>query len=182
MMASTTPRVAVLVDRLSNEMEVLYPIWRLREEGVEVRVLTKDGQPPGPGENGLAMEKFIPKADGVIADADPAEYDGVICPGGFSPDFLRALPEVKQFVAALNEAGKVVAAICHGIWIPISAGIVKGRTATSVPRIRDDVENAGARWVDEPVVRDGNLITSRRPGDLGVWCRAILEALGVSAG
>src|SRR5690606_18311584 len=106
-----------------NELEVLYPIWRLREEGVEVRVLTRDGRPPGPGENGMAMEKYILQADGTIAQARADDYDGVICPGGFSPDFLRSLPEVKGFVAELDAQGKVVAAICHGTWIPISAGI-----------------------------------------------------------
>src|SRR5690554_5056025 len=93
---SGTTRVAVLVDRLSNELEVLYPIWRLREAGIDVRVLTKDGLPPGPGENGMAMDKYIPEADGIIAEADPGDYDGVVCPGGFSPDYLRALPEVKR--------------------------------------------------------------------------------------
>jgi len=175
-MADRPLRVAVLVDRLSNELEVLYPIWRLREEGMEVRVLTRDGRPPGPGENGMLMEKYI-QADGTIADARADDYDAVVCPGGFSPDFLRTLPEVKEFVARMDAQGKVVAAICHGAWIPISAGIVRGRRLTSVPRIRDDVENAGAEWVDEEVVRDRNLITSRRPPDLGAFCRAIIAAL-----
>lgn len=169
-------KVAVLVDRWSNELEVLYPIWRLREEGVQVDVLTRDGELPGPGENGMSFDRYL-RVDGRIADAKAADYDGVICPGGFSPDYLRGLPEVKELVAALDREGKVVAAICHGAWIPISAGIVSGRKMTSVPRIRDDVENAGAQWIDEAVVTDGNLITSRRPPDLGPFCQAILAAL-----
>src|SRR5690606_3310029 len=100
-------RVAVLVDRLSNELEVLYPIWRLREEGIDVRVLTRDGNPPGPGENGMRMEGYIPRADGLIGEAKADDYDGVLCPGGFSPDFLRTLPEVKQFVSEMDRQGKV---------------------------------------------------------------------------
>jgi len=101
----------------------------------------------------------------------------VVIPGGYAPDYLRRKRELVEFVRRMAEAGKVVAAICHGGWMLCSARVVKGKRVTSVSAIRDDLENAGATWVDEPVVVDGNIVTSRVPDDLPAFLRAIISAL-----
>lgn len=105
------------------------------------------------------------------------EYDALIVPGGWMPDQLRRHAPVLQFVRSFNDAGKVIATICHGPWILISAKVVAGRTLTCTPGIKDGVINAGARYVDKPAVRDGNLISARRPSDLPDFCREIIAAM-----
>jgi len=106
-----------------------------------------------------------------------ASLDALVVPGGFMPDQLRRDDDVKRITSAMHAAGKPVAHICHGGWIPISAGIVKGYTVTSTPGIRDDLVNAGATWVDQEVVVDRNQITSRRPDDLPAFCRALVQMM-----
>jgi protease I len=106
------------------------------------------------------------------------EFDALVIPGGYAPDILRRHKKVLDLTREIFEAGKPVAFICHAGWVPISAGIVKGKRGTSVGAIKDDLVNAGMLWEDSPVVVDGNMITSRTPADLGPFCRAIIGALG----
>ncbi|HEX3947084.1 MAG TPA: type 1 glutamine amidotransferase domain-containing protein [Acidimicrobiales bacterium] len=115
--------------------------------------------------------------DAVTADADPARYDAVVLPGGVAnPDRLRQDDDAVGFVRAFFEQGKPVAVICHGPWTLVEAGVLPGRTLTSWPSLRSDLENAGATWVDQEVVVDGNLITSRKPDDLDAFCEALVAA------
>jgi protease I len=120
--------------------------------------------------------------DKQVSDADPAEYDALVLPGGVAnPDFLRADPDAVRFVRDFFTAGKPVAAICHGPWTLIEAGVVDGRTLTSWPSLRTDLANAGATWVDEQVYVDNGLVTSRKPDDLPAFCDKMLEEIAEGA-
>ena len=165
-------KVLVLAADLFEDMELLYPVYRLREEGVEVTIagLTTD---PVTGKKGHGPVEV----DTTVDQVEATGYDALVIPGGFAPDKLRRSPAVLSLVEAFNAATKPVAFICHAGWVPISAGIIKGRRATSVDAIRDDMVNAGADWVDEACVVDGNLISARTPADLGPWMQALLAAL-----
>jgi protease I len=164
-------RVAILVENFYEDLELWYPYYRLKEAGAEVTLL-------GTGKGTYESKHGYPaEEDLVVDDAPPTEYDAVIIPGGYAPDHMRRHPPMIEFVRKAHEHGAVIAFICHGGWVPISAGILKGRTATSFFAIKDDMVNAGVSWVDEEVVRDGNLITSRSPRDLPAFGRAIVEAL-----
>jgi len=164
-------RIALLVAELYQELEFWYPYYRLREEGAEV-------VPVGP-EVKVYKSKLGYPAEAKLAaeDAEAAEFDGVVIPGGYAPDLMRRDPAMVRLVREAHAQGKVVAAICHAGWMLASAGILQGRRVTSVSSIKDDLKNAGAEWVDREVVRDANLITSRFPDDLPAFCRAISEAL-----
>jgi protease I len=165
-------RVAVLIAELFDEAELLVPYYRLREAGHEAVLL------------GTRIEEYrgkhgYPKwAEQAAAEADPADFDGAVIPGGFSPEYLRRDPHLVALVRRLVEAGKPVAAICHGPWLLVTAGVLAGRRVTSYPSLRPEIEYAGATWVDEEVVVDGPLITSRTPADLPGFLRAFLRALG----
>ncbi len=165
-------KVLVLAADLFEDMELLYPVHRLREEEVEVTIA---GLTPGPvkGKKGYGPLEV----DTTVDQVDGSGYDGLVIPGGFAPDKLRRSKDVLALVKAFNAASKPIAFICHAGWVPISAGIIKGRRATSVDAIRDDMVNAGADWVDEACVVDGNLISARTPDDLGPWMQALLAAL-----
>ena len=114
----------------------------------------------------------------LAADAAvPEDFAAVIVPGGYAPDKMRRYPAMLHLVRTVFERGGIVAMICHAGWVPISAGIIKGRRVTSTPAIKDDLVNAGATWVDQEVVVDGNLISSRKPDDLPAFCRAIIKAM-----
>jgi protease I len=164
-------RVACLVGDDYEDLEVWYPVLRLQEEGAMVDLI---GLEAGAcrGKHGYPC-----RAEKAIAQVDAGEYDALIVPGGWMPDKLRRHKEVLAFCQAFDAAGKVIGTICHGPWILISAKILKGRTLTSTPGIKDDVENAGAVWVDSEAVRDGNLVSARRPPDLPAFCRLLIEAL-----
>ena len=168
----TGRRVVVLAAELFEDIELLYPVHRLREEGVEVRLAGLDEQPVT-GKKGHGPVSV----DTVVDRIDVADVDALVIPGGYAPDKLRRSPDVLRLVERCNAASKPIAFICHAGWVPISAGVVKGRRATSVGAIRDDMVNAGADWVDEPCVVDGNLISARVPDDLGPWMQALLAAL-----
>ncbi len=164
--------VLLLVDEGYEDLEFWYPYYRLKEEGAEVIVGAHDAKEYG------SKHGYPAQADRKVGDLEPSEFDAVVIPGGtHCPDRLRRHREILAFVRAMDEAGKPVAAICHAGWVAVSAGIVKGRRMTSFSSIKDDCMNAGAKWVDEECVVDGNLITSRFPDDLPAFCRAIVWAL-----
>jgi protease I len=167
-------KVLVLAADLFEDMELLYPVYRLREEEVEVVIagLTRDDVKGKKGHGPV-------KVDATVEEVDGSSFDALVIPGGFAPDKLRRSKAVLSLVEGFNAAGKPIAFICHAGWVPISAGIIKGRRATSVDAIRDDMVNAGADWVDEACVVDGNLISARTPADLGPWMKALLAALDV---
>jgi protease I len=169
--AGMAKKIAVLLDEMVNEQEFIYPYYRLKEAGFEsVSVATE--KRVYKGKYGVP---FTP--DMLIEDVTPGEFDGVVVPGGYAPDFLRRTRAVLALVGEMNDKGKLVAMICHAGWVGISAGIVKGRTLTSTSTIRDDMSNAGAIWVDQSVVVDGNLVTSRSPADLPDFMREVLRVL-----
>ena len=155
-----------------EDMELLYPLYRLIEEDVAVTVAGLDDHPVT-GKKGHGPVPVDTTAD-QVAEAD---FDALVIPGGYAPDKLRRSEAVLGLVRDFDTAGKPVAFICHAGWVPISAKILKGRRATSVGAIRDDMVNAGVDWVDEAAVVDGNLISARTPADLGPWMKALLAAL-----
>ena len=165
-------RVAVLAETQYEDMELWYPLLRLREEGAEVKVVGTGSAPSYESKHGYPV-----KVDLAADEASADDFDAVVVPGGFAPDRMRRYPAVLDLVKGLWEQGKVVAAICHGPWVLVSAGILDGRRATSFYAIKDDVINAGATWVDEPVTVDGTLVTSRVPSDLPEFMRAIIDLL-----
>ncbi|MCG7205100.1 type 1 glutamine amidotransferase domain-containing protein [Streptomyces arenae] len=164
-------KILVLAADYFEESELLYPVIRLREEGAVVLVagttttLVK-------GKSG-----YPHPVDITFDDADEAGFDALVVPGGFAPDLLRRSARVLNLVRAFDRSGRPVALICHAGWVAASAGILPGRSVTSVAAIKDDLANAGANWKDEPVVADGNLISARLPRDLGPWMRALIAAL-----
>ena len=165
-------RVAVLAENNYQELELWYPLLRMREAGAEVTVVGMPGTEEYHSKLGYPV-KVDATADTVSAD----DFDAIIIPGGYAPDRIRRHQPMLDLVRGVFERGGVVAAICHAGWVPISAGIVKDRRVTSVSAIKDDLINAGAEWVDQEVVQDGNLITSRVPSDLPAFCRTIIAAL-----
>ncbi len=165
-------RVAILVDIMYQEMEVWYPLFRLKEAGAEVITVG-----PKAGETYGSKLGYPVQAEIAFSQARAADFDGVVVPGGYAPDHIRRHPEAVQFVRDVNTQGKMVAAICHGPWVLCSAGVLRGRKATSFFAIKDDVINAGADWCDAEVLVDGKLITSRKPEDLPAFCRAAIAAL-----
>jgi protease I len=168
-------RVAVLVERDYEDQELWYPLYRLREAGAEVVVI-------GP-QTGTYNSKHDYPVEATLAadDANPADFDGVVVPGGWAPDRLRRYASVTNFVKALHKAGKMVAAICHGPHVLISAGVVHGRRVAAVIALKDDLTNAGATFVDAEAVRDGNIISARTPDDLPAFMREVLAALETPA-
>src|SRR6476660_6174212 len=164
--------VLVLAADLFEDMELLYPVFRLREEGVVVTVAGLDDQPVH-GKKGYGPLAVDTTVDELSADT----FDALVVPGGVAPDKLRRSAKVLDLVRDFDAAGKPIAFICHAGWVAISAKILNGRRATSVGAIRDDMENAGVHWVDEATVVDANLISARTPDDLGPWMKALLAAL-----
>jgi protease I len=165
-------KVLLLAADLFEDMELLYPLYRLREEDVVVTVAGLNDHPVM-GKKGHGPVSVDTVVDGLAAQ----DFDGLVIPGGYAPDKLRRSPAVLGLVRDFDEAGKPIAFICHAGWVPISAKILKGRRATSVAAIRDDMINAGTDWVDDATVVDGNLISARTPDDLGPWMKALLQAL-----
>ena len=166
-------RIAILAGPEYEDLELHYPHLRLMEEGAEVKVLAVRKEVVK-GKHGLSVMADLP-----VTEAKSDDFECVVIPGGWAPDRLRRSIEVLDFVKDLHREGKVIAAICHGPQVLISAGILEGKRITCVSAVKDDVVNAGAEYVDAPVIRDGNIITSRVPGDLPFFCREIIEALNV---
>ncbi len=161
----------ILAENIYEDLELWYPKLRLIEEGAKV-VVAGTGEKFYKGKNGYPLE-----VDGSIKDYKAKDFDAVIVPGGFAPDKLRKYKEVTDFVADIQKQNKVVASICHGAWVLVSAKILKGKKVTCFSAIKDDVINAGAQYLDKEVVVDGKMITSRKPEDLPAFCREIIKAL-----
>lgn len=165
-------RVLIFAAPLYEELELWYPKIRLEEEGATV-VVAGLGDKVYHGKRG--SYPVVP--DTTVDQVEAREVDALVIPGGYAPDILRRNAKVLALTREIFEAGKPVAFICHAGWVPISAGIVRGRRGTSVGAIKDDLVNAGLHWEDSPVVVDGNLISSRTPADLGPFCRALIAQL-----
>ncbi len=164
-------RIAILVETLYEDLELWYPKIRLEEEGAEVHLIGMEKK-VYTGKRGYPVTP-----DMMVSRAAGEKWDGIIIPGGYAPDHIRRHPEMIRFVKEQFEQGAMVATICHAPWVAISAGIVKGKRMTGFFAVKDDIVNAGAEYLDEPVVVDGQLISSRHPNDLGYFCRAIIEYL-----
>jgi protease I len=168
-------KLAVLVDKLYEDLEVWYPLLRFREEGAQLVVVAADAGKGYDSKHGYPI-----KSHRAYGEIHAQEFDGVIIPGGYAPDHIRRYAKAIQFVREMHEAGKLVASICHGPWVLCSAGILKGRRATCFFAIKDDLIHAGARYEDAEVVVDENLVTSRTPEDLPAFCRACMRVLAAS--
>lgn len=165
-------RIAVLVDNLYQEMEVWYPLYRFREAGAETVLVAAQA-----GATYTSKFGYPAVADRSYADVNVAQFDGVVVPGGYAPDHIRRHAKANQFVHDMDAQGKLVASICHGLWVLCSASMLKGRRITSFFAVKDDCVNAGARWEDAEVVVDGNLVTSRKPEDLPAFCREAIRVM-----
>jgi protease I len=165
-------KIIILAENNYQELELWYPLLRLKEEGAEVVVV-------GSGSSSTYTSKmgYPVTVDSTAEDVDVAQYDGLLIPGGYAPDIMRRYPGMVGLVRSAHDQGKVIGAICHAGWMLVSAGILKGKRATCFFAIRDDLINAGAEYLDQEVVRDSNLITSRTPDDLPAFCREIIRAL-----
>jgi deglycase len=165
-------RVAILAEDLYEDLELWYPLLRIREAGGEPVVVG-----PGPGRTHASKHGYQVEVDKLVGEVEAGDFDAVIIPGGYAPDRMRRHPAMVDLVrqAALN--GKVVAAICHGGWMLASAEVIRGKNLTGFHAIKDDLIHAGAHYRDAEVVVDGKIITSRQPSDLPAFCRAILAAL-----
>lgn len=165
-------RIAILAENLYEELELWYPTYRLREAGHHVTILG-----PKAGEVYRGKFGYPVRVDRPIAEADASEFDAIIIPGGFAPDYLRRDPTCVPFIKNVWDKGGIVGAICHGVWLPASAEIIQGKRITSFFAIKDDIVHAGGLWEDSEVVQDGKLITARQPEDLPAFLRAILRTL-----
>ena len=170
-MSLSGKRVLFFAGPLYEDLELWYPKIRLEEEGATTTVAGL-GDKTYPGKRGYPVT-----VDANVDAIDASRFDGLVIPGGFAPDQMRRYEKVLHITRDIYQAGKPVAFICHAGWVPISARILKGKRATSVRAIKDDMENAGVQWEDSPVVVDGNLISSRTPADLAPFCKALIAAL-----
>ena len=173
MSAPSKGLAVVYAENIYENLELHYPRLRLIEAGYEVRVVA-----PKKGETYTSKEGYPVKSDAEFSEIDAKSVKVLVVPGGFAPDKLRRYKAGNDLVAAVWNAGGVVAYICHAGWVPISAKIVKGKRVTSVPAIKDDLINAGAEWVDERCVVDGKMVTAQAPGDLPAMMAAVLKVLG----
>jgi protease I len=168
-------RIAILAENLYQEMELWVPYYRFKEEGAAVTII-------GTGSKSYTSKAGYPvTADRSADEVKAADFDAVVIPGGYAPDLMRRSAAMVKLVKDASQQGKVVASICHAAWVLCSAGIVRGKAATCYHSIKDDLVNAGARYVDQEVVVDGHLITSREPKDLPAFCREIIRALEKAA-
>ncbi len=166
-------RILVFVDHVYEDLELWYPKLRLQEAGAEVVVAG-----PKAGEVYSGKHGYPCRSDAAIDEVRSEDFRGVILPGGFMPDKLRRDPRVLELVREFAAASKLVAAICHGGWIAISAGVYRDVRVTGSPGIKDDLVNAGALWEDAASVVDRHFVSSRKPDDLPEFCRGILRVLG----
>jgi protease I len=170
-------RIAVLVEQKYEELELWYPVLRFREAGFAVRIVGPEAGKTYPSKLG-----YPATAEVAAKDVSAADFDAIVIPGGFCPDYLRRSDAVLKLVRDAHAAGKVLAAICHGPWVLCSTDALRnGRRATGFFAIKDDMTNAGAKWEDAEVVIDGHVITSRTPSDLPAFCAAVMKRLSEPA-
>lgn len=162
----------ILVENMYEDAELVYPRYRLIEEGVKIVIAGPKAQEVYQSKHGYPCQSDI-----AFQNARENEFDVLIIPGGYAPDKLRRYPVVLNLVADFHQKGKPIAFICHAGWVPISAKVLKDVKCTSHSSIKDDMMNAGAQWVDEPIVVDRHFISSRKPDDLPYFCLAIIEAM-----
>ena len=168
----TGKTIALYADIMYQEMELWYPLYRLQEAGARVVVAAAEA-----GKTYTSKLGYPVKSDAAYQDLDAAKFDGVIIPGGFAPDYMRRHAAAAAFIQAMDAQGKLTAAICHGPWMLCQSDVLRGRKATSFFAIKTDVVNAGADWIDAEVVRDRNLVTSRKPEDLPAFMKACLTVI-----
>jgi protease I len=166
-------RIAILAEEDFEDSELIEPLRAMKNAGARVVIVGSGSKQSYKGKRGDATVTVDTTADKVKAE----DFDAIIVPGGYAPDKMRLHQPMIDLVKKAHDLGKVIAAICHGPQLLISADIVRGRRITSWPSVAVDLKNAGANWVDEPVARDGNLISSRKPADLPRFNKAIIEAL-----
>jgi protease I len=164
-------RAAILVEQQYQELEVWYPCYRLREAGCKVTLVGPEAGQTYPSKLG-----YPARSDKAAKDVSANDFDLIVIPGGFAPDFIRRTEAMIRLVSDMAEQGKIVAAICHGPWVLCSTQALKGKKATCFFAIKDDVINAGAKYTDAEVIRDGNLITSRKPDDLPAFMQNVIQA------
>lgn len=165
-------KVVCYVENEFEDLELWYPVLRLREEGATVHLAGPEANHTYTGKYGVPCV-----SDKSIMDVDANDYAGVLVPGVWAPDKLRRYPEILSFIQAMDKAKKPIGHICHAGWVLVSAKILQGVKTTSTPGIKDDMVNAGAVWVDEEVVVDGHIVGSRRPPDLPAYAKAFADLL-----
>lgn len=165
-------KILTIVSPDFDDLELWYPIIRLREAGAEVNIAAEITNHEYLGKDGVAVISDI-----AFDEVEISQYDAIMIPGGWAPDYLRRLEKVLDFVRYMNEHDRVIGIICHAGWVLSSADILDGRTVTSTPGIKDDMRHAGANWVNEAGVVDGNIISGRRPPDLPVYLPLVIEAI-----
>ena len=165
-------KIIQLVSTDFEDLELWYPVLRLREEGATVHIVGENANEAYIGKYGVPIVSEF-----AFKDIDPEDYDAILVPGGWSPDKLRRYEEVIAMVQSMDNRKKPIGQICHAGWVLISAKILKGVKVTSTPGIKDDMENAGATWINEPVVTDGHIVSSRRPPDLPDYMREFIEVM-----
>ena len=165
-------KIISLVHHDFEDLELWYPILRLREEGAIVHLAGEKAKETYIGKYGVPAESDFDYGS-IKAD----DYDAILVPGGWAPDKIRRFPEVIELIQIMEENKKPIGQICHAGWVLVSAGILKGKNVTSTPGIKDDMENAGAHWIDQSVVVDGNLVSSRRPPDLPDYLRELIKVI-----
>lgn len=165
-------KVLTVVSPDYDDLELWYPILRLREAGAKVDIAGEEGNKEYIGKYGLSVESNL-----SFEDVEISEYDALLIPGGWAPDYLRRLDSVLKFVKYMDENDRVIGIICHAGWVLSSADILKGRTVTSTPGIKHDMMHAGANWVDESAIVDGNLVSGKRPPNLPDYLPLIIEAI-----
>lgn len=165
-------KVAILIDQLFQDSEVTDPKQKLEDAGFQVDIIGPNTHEDFVGKKGAKI-----KANRSIEEVEAKNYTALVIPGGWAPDKMRMNEKMVKFIEEMNSKNKPIASICHGGWMLVEAGIVKGRKLTSYQSIKTDLINAGARWFDKEVIVDGNLITSRTPADLPAFCAELLKAL-----
>lgn len=172
-MAIANKKIIALVHHDFEDLELWYPIYRCREAGAVVHLVGEKA-----GEQYIGKYGVPAVADFAYSNIDTADYDGILVPGGWAPDKIRRFPDVLTMVQQLHANKKVIGQICHAGWVLVSAKILKGVKVTSTPGIKDDMENAGAIWIDEPATADGHIVSAQRPPDLPVYMKLYLQAFG----
>ena len=172
-MAARGKKMVMLIEEDFEDVEVMEPLEAFKDAGIEVTIV---GNEVGKSYTGKRKHAHV-KADTTPDKLRVADIDAIFIPGGYAPDHMRLHHPMVELVKAFDREGKLVTAICHGPQMLISAGLVSGKRATSWPSVAVDLKNAGATYVDEPVVADGRLITSRKPDDIPQFTRAVIEAL-----